>query len=211
MRQINRSKPKPDGRETRRVATRDRLILAAKSVMADTSVNAVTVDGIVQKAGVGKGSFYNHFNSKEDLFFATLDEVFADMADQIMSAIEAVDDPAEELAIGIRMYVRLAAADPEIGRLIINAPASFDILHTYADPVVNHTIDKGLQAERFKLRDRDLFFLLLTSGVNATLSRVLEQTFDEAVTKELAASALLLAGIDSKEALEIASKSLPTL
>ncbi|MEM9938252.1 MAG: TetR/AcrR family transcriptional regulator [Pseudomonadota bacterium] len=211
MRQINRSKPKPDGRETRRVATRDRLILAAKSVMADTSVDTVTVDGIVQKAGVGKGSFYNHFNSKEDLFFATLDEVFADMADQIISAIEAVDDPAEELAIGIRMYVRLAAADPEIGRLIINAPASFDILHTYADPVVNHTIDKGLQAERFKLRDRDLFFLLLTSGVNATLSRVLEQTFDEAVTKELAASALLLAGIDPKEALEIASKSLPTL
>ncbi|MEL7042582.1 MAG: TetR/AcrR family transcriptional regulator [Pseudomonadota bacterium] len=211
MRQINRSKRKPDGRQTRRVATRDRLILAAKSVMAETSVDAVTVDGIVQKAAVGKGSFYNHFNSKEDLFFATLDEVFADMADHIMSATEAVDDPAEELAIGIRMYVRLAAADPEIGRLIINAPASFDILHTYADPVVNHTIDKGLQTDRFKLRHRDMFFLLLTSGVNATLSRVLEQTFDETVTTELAASALLLAGIDSKEALEIASKPLPTL
>lgn len=209
MRQVSRSKPKTDGRQTRRVATRDRLIVAAKSVMADTSVDAVTIDVIVQKAGVGKGSFYNHFNSKEDLFFATLEQIFSDMADQIMLAIRVVDDPAEELAIGIKMYLQLATADPEIGRFIVNAPASLDILNRYADPVVNHTIDKGLQSERFKMRDRDLFFLLLTSGVNATLSGVLEQKFDDSISTELAASALVLAGLDRSEAYEIAAKPLP--
>lgn len=209
MRKVNRSKSKPDGRQTRSLGTRNRLILAAKSVMAETSVDAVTIDVIVQKAGVGKGSFYNHFQSKEDLFFATLDEIFAEIADQVMLAIKAVDDPAEELAIGIRMYVRLATADPEIGRLIIKAPADLDILNSYADPVVNHTIDKGLRAGRFKLRNRDLFFILLTSGVNATLSRILEQKFDDTISTELAASALLLAGMDPKEAYDVASKPLP--
>jgi AcrR family transcriptional regulator len=177
--------------------------------MAESSVDAVTIDVIVRKAGVGKGSFYNHFNSKEDLFFATLDEIFATMADRIILATEAIDDPAEELAIGIRSYLKLAAADPEIGRFIINAPASLDILNAYADPVVNNTIDKGLQMERFKMRDRNLFFVLLTSGVNATLSGVLDQAFEDAVGTELAASALVLAGLDPNEAIEIASKPLP--
>ncbi|MEM6513721.1 MAG: helix-turn-helix domain-containing protein [Pseudomonadota bacterium] len=184
--------------------------MAARSVMAETSIDAVTIDEIIQKAEVGKGSFYNHFASKDALFLATMEQVVADMARRITSVSHGTDDPAEVMAIGIRIYVELATVDPEIGRFLINAPARSDMLSRHADPVVNKTIDDGLRANRFRLRNRELFFALLTSGVTATLQGRLENRFDANVGSELAASVLQLAGLDADEAVEIAFRPLPT-
>lgn len=55
---------KPDPRRAR---TRAALIAAARRLLAEGRV-AVSVQEITTEAGVGFGSFYNHFDSKEDLF-----------------------------------------------------------------------------------------------------------------------------------------------
>ncbi|KKL08356.1 hypothetical protein LCGC14_2576700, partial [marine sediment metagenome] len=47
---------------------------AAVSVFARSGFERATVDEIVQQAGFSKGAFYVHFESKEDLFQATLEE-----------------------------------------------------------------------------------------------------------------------------------------
>ncbi|MEM9738732.1 MAG: TetR/AcrR family transcriptional regulator [Pseudomonadota bacterium] len=209
---MNTLNPPIDGHRKRRMATRERLLAAAKSVMAETRVEAVTIDDLIQKAEVAKGSFYNHFKSKEELFFATLDDIIADLADHIMLATKGLDDPAEALAMGSRLYLKRAVADPEVGRFIVNAPASLDLLKRYADPVVNHTIDKGLRTGRFQIRDRELFFVLLTSGISAVILGLLEEKFteeDDVIGSELATSVLLLAGVRPEAAHEVAHRPLP--
>lgn len=198
-----------DPYKKRRWATRSRLVAAAKSVMAAKSIEAITIDEITLQAGVGKGSFYNHFESKEELFIATLDDVIAGIAGHITEAIRNTDDPAEILSIGIRLHINLATIDPGIGRLIVNASASVDFLHRYADPVVNHTIDKGIKSGRFAIRDRDLFFMLLTTGLNATIAGQLDGRLNAGTEIELARSMLLLAGLSPDYAEAVASKPLP--
>ncbi|MEO0369051.1 MAG: TetR/AcrR family transcriptional regulator, partial [Pseudomonadota bacterium] len=128
-----------DGNARRRLATRARLLAAAQSVMAKTSIDAVTIDEIIQQAEVGKGSFYNHFASKDALFLATMENIIEDIARRITSASRGIDDPAEVLSIGIRMYVALATVDPEVGHFLIKAPARSDMLSRHADPVVLRT------------------------------------------------------------------------
>ncbi|MEM9422410.1 MAG: TetR/AcrR family transcriptional regulator [Pseudomonadota bacterium] len=208
--QMDRRDHKVDGHQKRRQATRERLMLAAKSVMAETPAEAVAVDDIIREAGLGKGSFYNHFKSKEDLFFATLDDLIGTITGTVQTTIRDIEDPAEALAIGIALHVKLATADPKIGRFIANAPASSAMFSRYADPVVHQTIDKGISTGRFTIPNRKLYFVILTSSVNAVLLGRLEEQFNDGAVEELVEAMLLLAGLSLDEARELASKPMPS-
>src|SRR5262245_30156848 len=64
---IQRRKAKPKGAAGRRDQTRARLREAANELFLRKGVDKTTVDEVVAKAGVSKGTFYLHFGRKEDL------------------------------------------------------------------------------------------------------------------------------------------------
>lgn len=61
-----------DGRQTR-----EAILEAATELMHLRGYQATTLDDILKESGVGKGNFYHHFKSKEDLGYAILDQVIA--------------------------------------------------------------------------------------------------------------------------------------
>jgi AcrR family transcriptional regulator len=68
---------------------------------------------ITQAADVGLGSFYNHFDSKEELFRAAVDDalgLFAAVLDELTANL---DDPAHVFAQGFRLT---GAAAPRSAR-----------------------------------------------------------------------------------------------
>ncbi len=56
---------------------RARLIDAATEEFAMLGYAGATLDGIAARAGVTKGGVYFHFDGKEELFFAVLDQCAA--------------------------------------------------------------------------------------------------------------------------------------
>src|SRR2546427_5587795 len=64
----------PVAKRRRREETRQRLLDSALSVFARHGYERATVDEIVREAGFSKGAFYVHFESKDDLFWAMLEE-----------------------------------------------------------------------------------------------------------------------------------------
>jgi AcrR family transcriptional regulator len=52
--------------------TREKLLQVALELFARNGFNAIGLDAIIDKAGVSKQTFYNHFESKDDLVMATL-------------------------------------------------------------------------------------------------------------------------------------------
>jgi TetR/AcrR family transcriptional repressor of nem operon len=81
--------PKPNVRE--------KIIGGASDVFHRKGFNASTVDNIVDTAGVPKGSFYNHFKSKEDLALEVIDRYRA--AFEHGSLIDYERSPVERLAV----------------------------------------------------------------------------------------------------------------
>ncbi|MGZ5311085.1 MAG: helix-turn-helix domain-containing protein, partial [Solirubrobacterales bacterium] len=51
--------------QRRRERTRGRLLEAARDLFAEQGVEATTIAAIAERADVGFGSFYNHFESKD--------------------------------------------------------------------------------------------------------------------------------------------------
>jgi AcrR family transcriptional regulator len=53
--------------------TRSRIIESAIKLFSTRGFNAASVDNICKDAGISKGAFYHHFESKQALFLALLD------------------------------------------------------------------------------------------------------------------------------------------
>ena len=92
-----------DGRQERGQATRQKLVDAAIELFEKKGYNGVTVDDICRKAGVSKGAFYGHFESKDQALleeYLKVDEFYREMLPRVLEEKTFVDR-------GIA-YVRLA-------------------------------------------------------------------------------------------------------
>jgi AcrR family transcriptional regulator len=74
--------------------SRARLLEVAAAVFAERGYRTATVDEIVARAGLSKGTFYWHFDSKDQLFQELLDERIDRPARALMEVTRSA--PAEE-------------------------------------------------------------------------------------------------------------------
>jgi AcrR family transcriptional regulator len=77
--------------------TRDRIFAAAAELIGERGFHGTTVDDIVARAGVAKGTIYYHFKSKEALFDGLLTEHFGHLSDAFSAAVDAASGPADAL------------------------------------------------------------------------------------------------------------------
>jgi AcrR family transcriptional regulator len=88
---------------------REAVLGAAKSLFADRGLDAQMPD-IANAAGVGVGTVYRHFPTKDDLITALVAERFERMADKAREGLE-MEDPWDGVADLIRFAARIQADD----------------------------------------------------------------------------------------------------
>jgi len=79
----------------------DRILDTARDLLLLWGYRRVTIDELARRAGVGKGTIYLHWRSREDVFHAVSAREAAEMADAIVQAVR--DDPAE---VALHRYLR---------------------------------------------------------------------------------------------------------
>ncbi len=62
-------------REERKAQNRAKLLAAARKVFAEKGLGAATARDIVRETDLATGTFYNYFDSKEEVFFALIEEL----------------------------------------------------------------------------------------------------------------------------------------
>jgi AcrR family transcriptional regulator len=95
------------GREDRRVKrTRQSLRGALVSLIQEKGFEALTVQDIIDRANVGRATFYAHFDNKDDLLVSGLDELRSDLRERQRQAL-AGGPAAEErtFAFSREMFV----------------------------------------------------------------------------------------------------------
>jgi TetR/AcrR family transcriptional regulator, transcriptional repressor for nem operon len=98
------ARPRDPGR------TRDRLLQAASREIYRSGFQSASLDTILSSAGVTKGALYHHFENKEALGYAVVEEIiYANVRGQWVLPLQRVKDPIDAL-IGI---VRGISVRPE--------------------------------------------------------------------------------------------------
>jgi AcrR family transcriptional regulator len=89
-------------------ATRRKLLAAAEKVFARSGYEAARLEDIAASAGYTRGAFYANFDSKEDIFFALLEQWVSEAIRSVASLL-ARYDRREERAQALRQhYVEMA-------------------------------------------------------------------------------------------------------
>lgn len=105
--------------------TRQRILAATREVLGEDGLESTTLKAITDRAGVGAGSFYNLFDSKEEAVWEVLSEAIAAVdPDPDGLGSEGVDDLIDAFTAFVtgdvtlaRIHIQLAAAaltDPTV-------------------------------------------------------------------------------------------------
>jgi AcrR family transcriptional regulator len=89
---------------------RERIVEAASAVLAECGVDA-QIDDIARRAGVGVGTVYRHFPTKEALLVELVRRKFRVFAEHAREALDQDGDAFEILAGAMRRNAETAAGD----------------------------------------------------------------------------------------------------
>jgi AcrR family transcriptional regulator len=65
---------------------------------------STSIHDILEAAGTSKGGFYNHFSSKEDLFFQVLDEARRIWREKNLAGLDQIENPSEKITKFLNNY-----------------------------------------------------------------------------------------------------------
>jgi AcrR family transcriptional regulator len=98
----------PSRQAARTAATRRKLLLAAEQTFARDGYEAARLEDIAARAGYTRGAFYANFDSKEDIFFALLEQTVARRIGEVNELLERHDNPQQRLRALREHYAQIA-------------------------------------------------------------------------------------------------------
>ena len=188
----------------RREKSRNRLIESALAVFAEKGPDAPMIDDFIAAAGVARGTFYNYFRTTGELLAAVAGET----SDEVLSVIDPlvleVEDPAQRVVVGSRLYMGMATHYPLWGAFITRVGTRRGSRGRLLDEYLTRDLQMAIESGRFHVGHvtvaRDIALGSIMYGIETLLSG--EAPADYA---EQSMFALLQAfGVGAKEARKIA-------
>lgn len=123
----------------RAARTRAALLAAGFELLAERPIDAIAIDDIVARAGVAKGSFFNHFTDKAG-FAAELGAAVRKELELLVTAANVgVADPVARLAGGMRVALEFALTERK--RCIVM------LRGLELSTGLNHRLNQGIRAD----------------------------------------------------------------
>ncbi|WP_372669226.1 TetR/AcrR family transcriptional regulator [Amycolatopsis kentuckyensis] len=198
-------------RLTRRKArTRAALLQAAQAFIAAGNTNVPILE-ITQAADVGMGSFYNHFESKEQLYQAAVEDALDRFGALLDELTVDLTDPALVFAQSFRLSGRLHRLRPELSQVLLNNGLALATSDRGLAPRARRDIEAAAEAGRFTVRDSELA-MVTVAGAMLGLGRLLHDQPDRdaaAAADQVAEDLLRMLGLPAGEAHELCRRPLP--
>jgi AcrR family transcriptional regulator len=134
----------------RRAATRQRIVAAARALIARGGYAEAQVAAVASRAGVATGTVYRHFPSKAGLFAEVFREASQHEVDAVAAAAGDADSASARLAAAVETFARRALRGRRLAWALIAEP-----------------VDPAVEAERlvFRRAYRDVFAEVIAAGV----------------------------------------------
>ncbi|MBU1938048.1 TetR/AcrR family transcriptional regulator, partial [bacterium] len=119
---------KPSRKELEKQQRRFDILMAAKTLFVQKGYHNTTLEEVAQLAEFGKGTIYNYFRNKEDLFYAILEHYTAEVLEITKRALQdtkgALKEKLRAFALSTVQYGR---ANEDVFHLLmreVNQPNS---------------------------------------------------------------------------------------
>jgi AcrR family transcriptional regulator len=99
---------------------RERLIVAMLNAAAELGYLETNVQDVIDRAGVSRPTFYEHFSNKEDCFLAAFDTSATRLSKKVEAAVRSGGDVwRDRVRLGLEAVLRFAMHEPDTARTMV--------------------------------------------------------------------------------------------
>jgi AcrR family transcriptional regulator len=197
--------------QERRQRTQQKLIEAAARVVAARGEAHATIDDFISEARVARGTFYNHFATREALLEALWAYIGVNPFRAIQATCSALPDPAESLAAEARLVLHQSSRDPVWGWLVYYLSSGSDTLNDDLRAYPRDILRRGRAQGRFVFDTIESASDLVVSAVRIAMQGVLTGARDVANAEDVCVLFLVALGLSREESRKVVSRALPTI
>jgi AcrR family transcriptional regulator len=203
--------PKVTRLDRRKARTRQALIDAAVRLIGEGRGDRASIQEITEAADIGFGSFYNHFDTKEQLFQTASEEVLERWGLMIDRASAGITDQAERFAVGLRISGRLGWTHQDVAGFLTGAGLDVLDIPVGLAPRALRDIQAGQDTGRFTGPDAEIALSAVAGGLLGLLRQCRRhpERVSEGSVDQLAEAVLRLLGVPAAEAARLVALPLP--
>ena len=112
--------------KTAKEETREKLLQSAMKEFAANGYAKTNIDDISVHAGFGKGTIYNYFPSKVELFLEVIRRFINNLVSDINDSIKDINDPIEKFIQVVRVDVQAISSNSDLFLTIIHESLTAD-------------------------------------------------------------------------------------
>ena len=102
------------------------LLKSGRASFLERGLRGTTIDHLIRSAGIGKGSFYQFFKSKEDLFLELFSQEIPAMMERLHAAsFGATTDTREALVLLMKAMIQELETN-QLARVVMNDPVQLE-------------------------------------------------------------------------------------
>ena len=145
------------------VQRRDEIVSAAEKVFDARGFAATTMDAVAEEAGIAKGSLYNYFKSKQDLFLGVFTRVMARNEADAQQRLAEGESATYKLQSLLDLWIGRLEEHKRVGRLLLEFWATaaredrqgelakaFAAIYARWRDLLSGILDQGIAAGEFK-------------------------------------------------------------
>ena len=193
----------------KKARTFEQLVDAAARVFARQEANDTSFLEIANEAQVASGTVHNYFKSKAELIEAAGLKLVEQVLRPIQAIFGRVVDPAERLAVLIRVALLKVADDPVWGAAMLRLVAATKLTSEKLLDRIPDILQEGLAQRRLSFRDPLAARTLVSGAILAGMHSVLNGEAPPSLGEELAEHCLLALGLSPEEASTVARRPIP--
>lgn len=195
----------------RRERMRQRLVESAMLVFAEKGIGASVIQDVVLAAKVSQGTFYNYFRTNEELLIGIGEELNNELMSLIEAEVSQLDDPAQRMATGLRLYLHTARSFPLFARFVstagLNGVGPNSMIYEFLPP----HIEKGIARGVFANLPIDVALDLIAGTSMAAIVRIVADATRPEYPEQIVATILRGLGLTAGEASHRVATPLPLL
>ncbi|WP_395622252.1 TetR/AcrR family transcriptional regulator [Sphingomonas daechungensis] len=193
----------------RRDRMRSKLMEAALVVFSSPDAEPKGIEHVIRHAGVSRGSFYNYFESVEELLKAVAVQVSDDLMDAVAPVVEARAGAAERVSAGIRSWIALIEANQFLAAFFRRAGLYVFEQNTRLREDLPRDLVAGMASGQFTIAEVELGFVLVAGTVLAAINTLALGLPPPDYGKKLSQRILMSLGVESHEAERISQMAIP--
>ncbi len=195
----------------RRQKMRMRLVESALEVFDEKGIEATVIDDVISAAGVARGTFYNYFQTIDELLAALSMELGNDVMRSVERAVEDYPDPALRLASGLRLYLHTVLLYPSVSgffwRAGLNAVGPSHLAFEYLPRHVQDGIDAGALKVGAVATAIDIIAGITLTTIRAASTREVAPDYPEQMVGHI----LLALGVTRATVARLLARDLPQI